>query len=145
MNVVPAPCAYERFLLLRAGGVRGSRGAGPSNFHLIDMATKCTNPRKDFTQIALSVVQQATGEVSAPAPTKKQGGGRKGGLKGDAVRAKTVTAEQRSAIVQSAAAARWKGNLLDQAQVSCRAIVGRDLNARRVSVESVELLWHQVE
>lgn len=28
--------------------------------------------RKDFTQIALDVVRRATGEVTAPAPSKKQ-------------------------------------------------------------------------
>ena len=31
----------------------------------------------DFTQTALDVVRQATGEVTAPAPSKKHGGGRK--------------------------------------------------------------------
>ena len=33
--------------------------------------------RKDFTQIAFDVVQRATGEVTAPAPSKKQESGRK--------------------------------------------------------------------
>lgn len=33
--------------------------------------------RKDFTQIALDVVRKATGEVTAPAPSKKPESGRK--------------------------------------------------------------------
>ena len=35
-----------------------------------------TNKRKDFTQVALGVVKLATGEVTAPAPSKKQESGR---------------------------------------------------------------------
>lgn len=36
-----------------------------------------TSKRKDFTQTALDVVRQATGEATAPAPAKKPNGGRK--------------------------------------------------------------------
>jgi hypothetical protein len=36
-----------------------------------------TSKRKDFTQTALDVVRQATGEVAAPAPSKKPESGRK--------------------------------------------------------------------
>ena len=68
------------------------------------MATK----RKDFTQIAFDVVQRATGETTAPAPSKKQESGRKGGLKGGASRAIALTPEQRSEIARVAAQARWK-------------------------------------
>lgn len=39
--------------------------------------TKRTNTRKDFTQTALGVVQQASGEVTTPTPRKKPKGGRK--------------------------------------------------------------------
>lgn len=42
--------------------------------------------RKDFTQIAFDVVQRATGEVTAPARSKKPESGRK-----------TVTAKKASA------------------------------------------------
>lgn len=35
------------------------------------------NKRKDFTQIAFDVVQRATGEATAPAPSKKPESGRK--------------------------------------------------------------------
>ena len=72
------------------------------------MATKRSNPRKDFTQTALDVVRQATGEVTAPAPSKKQESGRKGGLKGGAARATTLTSAQRSQIAKKAAQSRWK-------------------------------------
>ena len=67
-----------------------------------------TNKRKDFTQTALAVVQQATGEATPPTLTKKQESGRKGGLKGGAARATTLAPEARSAIARTAAAARWK-------------------------------------
>jgi hypothetical protein len=43
------------------------------------MVTKKANPRKDFTQVALDVVRRATGETTAPAPSKKQESGREGG------------------------------------------------------------------
>lgn len=43
------------------------------------MATKRTSNRKDFTQVALSVVQRAAGEVTAPAPSKKPESGHKEG------------------------------------------------------------------
>lgn len=67
-----------------------------------------TNKRKDFTQVALDVVQRATGETTAPTPSKKQVAGRKGGAKGGAARAEALTPDQRSAIARGAAAARWK-------------------------------------
>jgi general stress protein YciG len=67
-----------------------------------------TSKRKDFTQTALDVVRQATGEVTAPTPSKKQESGRKGGLKGGASRAINLTPEQRSDIARVAAQARWK-------------------------------------
>ena len=64
--------------------------------------------RKDFTQIAFDVVQRATGEATAPAPSKKQESGRKGGLKGGTSRAMVLTPEQRADIARLAAQARWK-------------------------------------
>jgi hypothetical protein len=67
-----------------------------------------TSKRKDFTQTALDVVRRATGEVTAPAPSKKQESGRKGGLKGGTARAIVMTPEQRSKIARVAAQARWK-------------------------------------
>lgn len=65
-------------------------------------------PKKDFSQIALSVVQRATGEAPAPAPeTDRQKNGRKGGLKGGDTRAAILTPEQRSKIAKKAAQSRW--------------------------------------
>ncbi len=74
--------------------------------------SKRTNPRKDFTQVAFSVVQQATGEAPPQPeldPKKKAAieSGRKGGQKGGAERAKKLTAKERSEIAKKAAEARW--------------------------------------
>lgn len=66
-----------------------------------------SNTRKDVNQRAFSVVQITTGEEAKPTPTKAQEDGRKGGLKGGAVRAKRLTAEQRSEIAKKAAQKRW--------------------------------------
>ena len=68
-------------------------------------------PRKDFSQIAFDVVQQAIGEVvPEPIDDKKkaaQESGRRGGLKGGTARAANLTPEQRSEIAKKAAAKRW--------------------------------------
>ena len=56
------------------------------------MATK----RKDFTQIAFDVVQRATGEVTAPAPSKKRTSGR--GVESTA--AKAPKAPKRASLVK---------------------------------------------
>lgn len=75
------------------------------------MATSKRTPstkRKDFTQTALDVVRQATGEVAPPTPSKKQARGRKGGLVGGTARAAALTPEQRADIARTAAQARWK-------------------------------------
>ena len=72
------------------------------------MATK-SNSRKDFTQIAFDVVQQATGEAERKTElTGKKAVSRKGGLKGGMARAAKLTPEQRSEIARFAAQARWK-------------------------------------
>lgn len=65
-------------------------------------------PKKDFTQTAFAVVQQATGEAPKPVTTERQKNSRKGGLKGGAVRASKLTPEQRADIARTAALARWK-------------------------------------
>ena len=51
------------------------------------MATKRTSNRKDFTQTALDVVRLASGEVTAPAPSKKPEGGRKEAAKSPRIKA----------------------------------------------------------
>lgn len=62
----------------------------------------------DFTQVAFSVVQQATGEVPPAEPlTGKKADSQKGGLKGGKMRAESLTSEQRSEIAKKAAESRW--------------------------------------
>lgn len=65
-------------------------------------------PKKDFTQIAFDVVQQATGEAPKPVVTPRQANSRKGGLKGGAARMGTLSTKERSELAKKAAAARWK-------------------------------------
>lgn len=74
------------------------------------MTTK-TSKRKDYTQLAFAVVQQATGEVEpAPELTGKspiaQGGERRQG------QAEKLTPEERSEVAKKAADARWNNNLI---------------------------------
>lgn len=72
------------------------------------MKTKSTT-RRDFTQIAFGIVQQATGEVEPTLPlTGKKADSSKGGKIGGKARAEKLTAEQRSEIAKKAAKARWK-------------------------------------
>lgn len=65
-------------------------------------------PKKDFTQVAFDVVQQATGEKAKPVTTPRQENSRKGGLKGGAKRMAELTEEERSELAKKAADARWK-------------------------------------
>ena len=66
-------------------------------------------PKKDINQLAKFLVDQATGEIPlAPEETARTVASRKGGLKGGASRAKTLTPEQRADIARAAAQARWK-------------------------------------
>jgi hypothetical protein len=70
----------------------------------------------DANEIAFRVVQESTREHDEPAPPPKPKRknpaavalGRKGGLKGGNARAAKLTAEERKASAQKAAAARWK-------------------------------------
>ena len=65
-------------------------------------------PKKDFSQVAFDVVQQATGEASKPpAKTARQEAGRKGGLRGGVGRMDALTPEQRSELAKQAASKRW--------------------------------------
>lgn len=67
---------------------------------------------RDLNEVAFSIMQQATGEVPTPEPTKKNPAavtlGRLGGLKGGKARAEKLTAKQRAEIARTAARARWK-------------------------------------
>lgn len=67
-------------------------------------------PKKDFTQVAFAVVQQATGAVPKLAPSPKQEAGRKGGLKGGSKRMEKLTEAERHDLAVKAAAVRWSKN-----------------------------------
>lgn len=72
------------------------------------MATK-SNSRRDFTQIAFDVVQQATGEAERKTElTGKKADSRKGGLVGGKARAEKLSSEKKSEIAKKAAKSRWK-------------------------------------
>ena len=60
----------------------------------------------DVIGAAIKVAKIATGEIEEPADPKE--GKRAAGKKGAAVRAKTLTARERSEIASVAATARWK-------------------------------------
>jgi hypothetical protein len=64
---------------------------------------------KDLNQIALDVVQQATGQTEKPQGKNPAAVtlGRLGGLRGGKARAQRLTAEQRQAIAKKAAQKRW--------------------------------------
>jgi hypothetical protein len=64
-------------------------------------------PKKDLNQLAFDVVRRATGEAEVIPESNKATSGRKGGLKGGAARATSLTPKQRSEIAKKAAAARW--------------------------------------
>ncbi len=85
------------------------------------MTTKITPAklRPDAAEIAFRVMQEATGEAektlppgqrpkNADAVARGSTGGKKGGTKGGKARAEKLTSQQREAIAQLAATARWK-------------------------------------
>ena len=80
----------------------------------LSMAKTPKRPR-DTNQLAHMIAQLATGELD---DVKTDDGkdpaavalGRKGGLKGGAARAASLTPAKRKAIAKAAAAARWKTN-----------------------------------
>lgn len=73
-----------------------------------------TTSRKDFTQVAFGVFQQATGEKPKPAPLSgKKADSSKGGKAGGKARAKKLTAEERSKIAKKAAHHRWEKETVD--------------------------------
>lgn len=60
----------------------------------------------DLNVRAFRTVQAALTEATAP--DKRKESSRKGGLRGGPSRAKTISAEQRSAIARKASRARWR-------------------------------------
>lgn len=77
------------------------------------MPKRSSKPR-DINKLAFAIVQQATGEATPQpeeTPTKNPAAvalGKLGGLKGGAARAKSLSAQRRSAIAKKAAAVRWR-------------------------------------
>jgi len=70
--------------------------------------TKKTTSRKDFTQRAFDVFNQAIGEAEPDEElTGKKADSQKGGLKGGKARAEKLTPEERSEIAKNAAIKRW--------------------------------------
>jgi hypothetical protein len=63
--------------------------------------------KKDFSQIAFSVVQQATGDEPKPKTTPRQENSRKGGLKGGVTRMSSLSEDERKVLAVKAASARW--------------------------------------
>ena len=71
---------------------------------------------RDPNQLAKSIIDIATGQKPDRDPTPEEQGkdpaavalGRKGGLKGGAARAASLSAKQRSKIAKKAAESRWK-------------------------------------
>lgn len=75
---------------------------------------KRSSKHRDVSQLAKSIVDQATGEEPTPekaaVPEKNPAAvtlGRLGGLKGGKARARILTVEQRKKIAKKAAQARW--------------------------------------
>jgi hypothetical protein len=64
--------------------------------------------KKDFTQVAFAVFQQAVGEVPKPKLTARQEAGRKGGLKGGKGRMEKLTEAQRTELALKGVAGRKK-------------------------------------
>jgi hypothetical protein len=67
----------------------------------------------DISQLARSIVEQATGELLTPLKEKNPAAvslGRLGGLKGGKARAEKLSAKRRREIAQKAAIKRWKSH-----------------------------------
>jgi hypothetical protein len=76
------------------------------------MPTRPSKKALDFTQIALQVVEAATGEPLAAKPPKNPAAvalGRLGASKGGKARAAKLSATRRKQIAKKAAKARWTG------------------------------------
>ena len=78
------------------------------------LIVKKTNPKKDFNQLAKSIVDQLTGEDNdkpKPEEPKKNPAavalGKLGGLKGGKARAASLTPKKRAEIAKKAAQTRW--------------------------------------
>jgi hypothetical protein len=70
------------------------------------MAKQSKKPA-DLNRLAAAIVDEATDETPQEPESPQAKAGRTGGLKGGVVRAKNLSAEQRSEIARKAARARW--------------------------------------
>lgn len=73
---------------------------------------KKSNPRTDFSQRALAIVERATREMDELNKERKEelakhAASSKGGKAGGVARAKSLTPKKRKAIAKKAAASRW--------------------------------------
>lgn len=79
---------------------------------IIAMPKRSSNLKKDLNKLALSIVDQATGETPVSIDAGKNPAavalGRLGGLKGGKARAKKLSKKKRTAIAKKAALVRWK-------------------------------------
>lgn len=82
----------------------GIFASSATNAYMLGMTDRPKRPR-DANQLAKFIVGLATGEAEEEVKAEDR---RKGGLKGGAARAASLTPEQRSEIARAAAAARWK-------------------------------------
>lgn len=74
----------------------------------MDAINKKMSSRKDFTQVAFAVFQQAIGEAEPPKPLEgRQAIASNAGKIGGVKRAQSMTVEQRSAQAKKASLARW--------------------------------------
>ena len=83
----------------------------------------------DINQLAAAIVQAATEGEPEVADTRDPAAvalGRKGGLKGGKARAASLTPEQRRAIAQNAARARWAVNAEDTTQAALSTLITDD-------------------
>ena len=65
-------------------------------------------PKKDISQLAKFIVDQAIDDAPPVEESARVKAGRKGGLKGGIARSAKLTVEQRAEIARTAAQARWK-------------------------------------
>ena len=74
------------------------------------------SPKRDFMQVARTVVEEAIGEHMDGTPLEKRAKSKRshGGKKGGPARARSLTADQRRQIAEKAARARWKSRADDE-------------------------------
>lgn len=75
------------------------------------MPKRSSKKPTDISQLAKSIVEQATSEGTEPAPEKNPAAvalGRLGGMKGGPARSKSLSKKRRKEIAQKAAKARWR-------------------------------------